>query len=130
MAFKTPIGTTPYRLVYDLHESEELCLDAYDSANLYKARAKEVHDKLIEKKEFNPGDKVLLYNSRIRLFPRKLMSRWTGPFVVQEVFPNGAIEISPLDLSRTFKVNDHRLKRYYDGVFVGVIHDMTLYDPP
>ena len=58
------------------------------------------------------------------------MSRWTGPFVVQEVFSNGSIEISPLDFSRTFKVNGHRLKRYYDGVFVGVIHDMALYDPP
>ncbi|XP_021734962.1 uncharacterized protein LOC110701656 [Chenopodium quinoa] len=114
----------------DLHELEELRLDAYDCASMYKTRTKEVHDKLIVKKEFNVCDKVLLYNYRMKLFPGKLKSRWNGPFVVQEVFPNGAVEISPLDFSRTFKVNGHRLKRYYDGVFVGVVHDMNLFDPP
>ncbi|XP_021737591.1 uncharacterized protein LOC110704119 [Chenopodium quinoa] len=135
-AFKTCIGTTPYRLVYrkschlpvklkhrthwaikkinfdlasageqrwlDLHELEELRLDAYDCASMYKTRTKEMHDKLIEKKEFNVGDKVLLYNSRMRLFPGKLISRWSGLFVVQEVIPNGAIEISSLDFSRGY----------------------------
>ncbi|MCI80129.1 hypothetical protein A2U01_0101400, partial [Trifolium medium] len=36
---------------------------------------------------------VLLYNSRMRLFPGKLMSRWSGPFVIKEVFPHGAVEL-------------------------------------
>ncbi|XP_021745341.1 uncharacterized protein LOC110711269 [Chenopodium quinoa] len=164
MAFKTPIGTTSYRLVFgkschlpvklehcthcaikkinfdlasageqcwlDLHELEEIRLDDYDCASMYKTRTKEVHDKLIEKKEFNVGDKVILYNSRMIFFPGKLMSRWSGPFVVQEVFLNDVVEISPLDFSRTFNVNGHRLKRYPDGVFVGVVHDMTFFDPP
>ncbi|XP_021763656.1 uncharacterized protein LOC110728291 [Chenopodium quinoa] len=57
----------------DLHELEELRLDAYDCASTYKARSKEAHDKLIEKKEFCVGDKVLLYHSRMKLFPGKLM---------------------------------------------------------
>ncbi|XP_021722847.1 uncharacterized protein LOC110690329 [Chenopodium quinoa] len=96
----------------DLHELEELRLDAYDCASTYKALSKEVHDKLIEKKEFCVGDKVLLYNSRMKLFPGKLMSRWSGPFLVKDVFYNGVVEISPLNSSSSFKVNGHRLKKY------------------
>jgi hypothetical protein len=38
---------------------------AYHSAKLYKERIKRWHDKRIKKKEFNPRDKVLLFNSRV-----------------------------------------------------------------
>ena len=62
------------------------------------------------------GDKVLLYHSRMKLFPGKLMSKWSGPFLVKDVFANGTVEISPLDSSSSFKVNGHRLKKYFDGV--------------
>ena len=63
-------------------------------------------------KEFHPGMLVLLYQSRLRLFPGKLKSRWLGPFRVTHVFPHGAVEIeNPRDESK-FKVNGHRLKPY------------------
>jgi hypothetical protein len=35
------------------------------NAKLYKERIKWWHDKIIKKKEFNPRDKVLLFNSRV-----------------------------------------------------------------
>jgi hypothetical protein len=41
---------------------------AYHSAKLYKERTKRWHDKQIKIKQFKLGDKVLLFNSRIRLF--------------------------------------------------------------
>jgi hypothetical protein len=42
-----------------------------------KERTKSWHDKRIKKKDFNPGDKVLLFNSRVKLFGhRKLRSKW------------------------------------------------------
>ncbi|XP_021775576.1 uncharacterized protein LOC110739424 [Chenopodium quinoa] len=75
----------------------------------------------ILKKAFLKGDKVLLYNSRIKLFPMNLLSRWSGPFVVKEVFPHGAMEVWDLDGKRSFKVNGHRLKLYYEGAHVGVV---------
>ena len=42
------------------------------------------HDRKIKKKEFAAGDKVLLYNSRFKLFLGKLRSKWEGPYDVEE----------------------------------------------
>ena len=58
---------------------------------------------------------MLLYNSRLRLFPRKLKSRWSGLFAVKQVFPYGAMEVEH-PKKRTFKVNGQRLKLYHREV--------------
>ena len=71
------------------------------------------HDKGLVLKSFMPGQQVLLFKSRLRLFPGKLKSRWSGPFVVKIVFPHGAVEIFENDPGQTFKVNGQRLKHYY-----------------
>ncbi|OIT06522.1 hypothetical protein A4A49_61665, partial [Nicotiana attenuata] len=73
---------------------------------------KRLHDQNIIERNFKSGDKVLLYNSRLRLFSGKLKSRWSGPFRVVEVFPSGAVEVATEDDSRTFRVNGQRLKLY------------------
>jgi hypothetical protein len=70
---------------------------------------------MITRKEFNVGDKVLLYHSRLKLFLGKLHSRWIGPFVVSNVFPYGAVEITSLKTNKVIKVNGHRLKTFYEG---------------
>ena len=41
---------------------------AYDNAKIYKERTKRWHDKRIKKNEFTPRHKVLLFNSRVKLF--------------------------------------------------------------
>jgi hypothetical protein len=98
-----------------LNELEELRTQAYDSSGIYKERSKKMHDQLLSKpKEFGEGDQVLLYNSRLRLFPGKLKSRWTGPYQVTKVFPYGAVEIKPPN-EEPFKVNGQRLK-IYEGI--------------
>ena len=56
---------------------------AYHNSKIYTERTKRWHDKRI-KKEFTPGDKVLLFNSRVQLFGHgKLQSKWKGPFKVK-----------------------------------------------
>ena len=99
-----------------LNELEEFRNEAYENARIYKEKTKLWHDKRIVKKEFEPGQQVLLFNSRLRLFPGKLKSRWSGPFTVVKVYPFGVVELANEDGS-TFKVNGQRLKPYFDDDF-------------
>jgi len=73
---------------------------------------KKWHDSRILRREFQVGDWVLLYNSRLRLFLGKLKSKWSGPFRVTRVFSNGAIEVRGKE-GHAFKVNGQRLKLYF-----------------
>ncbi|XP_070035653.1 uncharacterized protein [Nicotiana tomentosiformis] len=98
--------------VTELHELDEFRYHAFESTRLYKERMKLVHDKNILEQNFKPVDVVLLLNSRLRLFPGKLKSRWPGPFCVLKIHPTGAVDIASEDGSLKFRVNGHRLKHY------------------
>ncbi|KAG7578951.1 Ribonuclease H-like superfamily [Arabidopsis thaliana x Arabidopsis arenosa] len=95
----------------DLHELEEIRLEAYESSKVYKERTKAFHDKNISPKDFKAGDQVLLFNSRLKLFPGKLKSRWSGPFTIKEVLPFGTVSLFAKDGSE-FRVNGQRVKKY------------------
>ncbi|GAU40251.1 hypothetical protein TSUD_219620 [Trifolium subterraneum] len=98
-----------------LHEVEEMRFHAYESSKLYKEKVKEYHDKRIISKNFQPGQLVLLFNSRLKLFPGKLKSKWFGPFKVRDVKPYGAIEIEDVEMKRSWTVSGQRLKPYFGG---------------
>ncbi|XP_027166450.1 uncharacterized protein LOC113766456 [Coffea eugenioides] len=112
-----------------LQELEEIRLDAYDNARLYKERTKSFHDQLVRIKHFSIGQKVLLFNSRLKFMPDKLRSRWIGPYVVVNMFPNGAVEIRSLETDKSFKVNSHRLKPFLDNSEIGTVEEVHLLDP-
>nr|GEU51267.1 hypothetical protein [Tanacetum cinerariifolium] len=57
---------------------------------------------------------VLLFNSRLKIFSRKLKTRWSGPFTITKVFPYETVELSQPD-GLNFKVNGHRVKHYFGG---------------
>ncbi|XP_073024248.1 uncharacterized protein [Primulina eburnea] len=95
-----------------LSEMDEFRNDAYENAKIYKEQTKKWQDKIIVRRTFELGQQVLLYNSRLRLFPGKLKSRWTGPFIVEAVQPYRAIKLKCND-GRTFKVNGQRVKHYF-----------------
>ncbi|CAA7054014.1 unnamed protein product [Microthlaspi erraticum] len=69
-------------------------IKAAQERRIYKMRTKAAHDKLIRLKDFKVGDSVLLYNSKLRLFPGKLRSKWAGPFKIHEVLPYGSLTCS------------------------------------
>src|SRR3954468_19787432 len=97
-----------------LNELEEWRLQAYENQRIYKEKYKFWHDQRINHKIFESGQQVLLYNSRLRLFPGKLKSRWMGPFIINRVFPNGAVKLLNRD-NQAFKLNGQRLKYYFEG---------------
>ena len=82
-----------------MNELEELTNEAYDIASIYKDKTKRWHVHRILRKEFKVGELVLLYNSRLRLFPRKLKSRWSGPFTVIVVTPFRALTLKTEEMN-------------------------------
>nr|GEV40979.1 hypothetical protein [Tanacetum cinerariifolium] len=117
-AFKTPIGCTPYKLTagdhrkVQLNELNELRDQAYENSLIYKEKPKRLHDSKIKDHVFNISDRVLLFNSRLKIFLGKLKTRWSGPFTITQVFPYGTVELSQTD-GPNFKVNGQRLKHYF-----------------
>nr|GEY16873.1 reverse transcriptase domain-containing protein [Tanacetum cinerariifolium] len=95
-----------------INELNELRDQAYENSLIYKEKTKRIHDSKIKNRIFNIGDRVLLFNSHLKIFSGKLKSRWSGPFTISQVFPYSTIELlQPNDPK--FKVNGHRIKHYF-----------------
>ena len=129
--YKTILGMSPYRLVYGktCHLPMEIEYKAWwavKKPNLDMGRAgikrlldinellelrndtdrlKKWHDQLITRKNFKQGDQVLLYDYKPHLFPGKLKSRWTRPFIIHQVYLNGSVDLLNSKDNRVFKVN-------------------------
>ena len=94
-----------------LSELEELRNEAYDNATIYKDETKKWHDQRILRKEFREGEKVLLFNSILKLFRGKLKSKWVGPYTVVSSNTFGTVTLRA-DTAEEFRVNGQRLKHY------------------
>ncbi|GKA20791.1 hypothetical protein Tco_0700780 [Tanacetum coccineum] len=93
----------------------ELRDGAYENTRIYKERTKRWHDsRLRGNKDFKVGDSVLLFNSRLRMHPGKLKSKWYSPNIVKTVYPYEAVDITDKN-GFSFKVNGQQLKKYCEG---------------
>ncbi|KAL5555324.1 hypothetical protein UlMin_037560 [Ulmus minor] len=109
---KTVCPTAGEKRLLQLNELDEFRNQSYENAKLYKEKTKQWHDKKIHPRNFEVGQQVLLFNSRLKLFPGKLKSRWSGPFLITQIFPFGAVELEDKS-GRKFKVNGQRVKQYW-----------------
>nr|GEX20612.1 reverse transcriptase domain-containing protein [Tanacetum cinerariifolium] len=108
------LKTTGNNQKLQLNELSELRDQAYENFLIYKERTKKLQDAKIKNQIFNVGDQVLLFNSQLKIFSRKLKSHWSGPFTIVEVYPYETTKLVHADGSN-FKVNCHRLKHYHGG---------------
>ncbi|XP_027356825.1 uncharacterized protein LOC113866135 [Abrus precatorius] len=89
---------------FQLQELEEIRLEAYENSRMYKEKTKLIHDKMLLRKEFSIGQKMLLYNSRLKLFS----------------------EILELGTDKVFTVNGHRLKPFHEDTPLETIEEVRL----
>lgn len=87
------------------------------------------HDNKIFKREFIPGQCVLLYNTKLSLFLRKLKSRWSGPFRIKSISPYRAMELFNNKSNDSFVVNGQRLKHYLEGDMYKTREVLYIFDP-
>ena len=78
------------------------------SAIFHKEKMKKENEEKSAKQEFIVGELVLVDNSRLRWFPGKLKSKWTGPYLIIQLFSHGAVELETKEGVR-FKVNGQRI---------------------
>ena len=123
------MGRAGLKRLLDINELEELRNDAYLNSKIAKDKLKRWQDQLIARKHFQKWDQVLLYDSKLHLFPSKLKSRWIGSFTIQEVYLNGSVDLLNAKDNRVFKVNGQRLKLYASQHSVDK-KEIPLLDPP
>jgi len=90
------IEAQKYRLKH-LNALDEIILEAIHHIEVIQKQRIKWHDKYIKTKEFTAGDWALLYDSRYKVIKGKIQSRWLGPYEIQQVFPNGAVQLQTID---------------------------------
>jgi len=114
------ISEAQQQCLLQLNELDEIRRDVVQQNILVQQQCKKLHDKSIQNKQFQPGDWVLLYNSRFKHFKGKFHTHWMGPYEVVKVFENGAVEIKTINRRNfVFPVNGHSLKVYFEPLTKG-----------
>ncbi|CAM8999578.1 unnamed protein product [Rhodiola kirilowii] len=65
-----------------------------DPGDIFKERTIKWHYKRMVRKNFRRDERILLYKSRLKLFHRKLRTRWSAPCIVKRAYQDGHVELN------------------------------------
>ncbi|KAM1863223.1 hypothetical protein ACFX14_003597 [Malus domestica] len=100
----------------ELEALDEKRLEAQQHLECYQARLSKAFNKKVLPRSFQMGDLVLSLRRPIITTHKtksKFTSKWDGPYVVQEVYTNGAYLIMVEDGLKIGPINGRFLKCYY-----------------
>ncbi|XP_074290337.1 uncharacterized protein LOC141617066 [Silene latifolia] len=100
----------------ELEALDEKRLDAQQKLQCYQVRLSRAFNKKVHPRSFQLGDLVLAIRRPIITSHKpvgKFTSKWDGPYMVQEVYTNGAYKIADEDGVLIGPINGKFLKRYY-----------------
>ncbi|KAG5531746.1 hypothetical protein RHGRI_026388 [Rhododendron griersonianum] len=100
----------------ELEALDEKRLEAQQRLECYQARMSKSFNKKVRLRSFQKGDLVLTIRRPINATHKiggKFISKWDGPYVVQEVYSSGAYKLVAEDGLRVGPINGKFLKRYY-----------------
>ncbi|XP_070013537.1 uncharacterized protein [Nicotiana sylvestris] len=100
----------------ELESLDEKKLEAQQSLDCYQTRLSRAFNKKVRLRSFQVGDQVLAVRRPIitsRKSGGKFMSKWDGPYVVQEAYSSGAYKLVDAHGMRISLINGKFLKRYY-----------------
>ncbi|XP_058726302.1 uncharacterized protein LOC131597632 [Vicia villosa] len=113
--FLFPVDFVPHKDEHDNFRIDDEKGEIIKVANqLHKDKEKANHEGKTHQKNFEVGQMVLVCNSRLKVFPSKLKSKWLGPFVVKEVRNYGSIVVEDPKTQESWSVKEQRLKVYHD----------------
>ncbi|MCO5577035.1 hypothetical protein L7F22_030857 [Adiantum nelumboides] len=96
----------------DLEKLDEQRLTTVAHNYAQKRKQKQFFDSHLLTKIFKKGDLVLLYSLKQHI--PKFKKKGNGPFVIEDVFPSGAVKLSTLDgESMANWISGYRLKKYH-----------------
>ncbi|KAM1063650.1 hypothetical protein ACFX2A_028391 [Malus domestica] len=100
----------------ELEALDERRLEAQQHLECYQARLSKAFNKNVRQRSFQTGDLVLTLRRPIITTHKtksKFTSKWDGPYVIQEVYTNGAYLIMAEDGLKIGPINGRFFKRYY-----------------
>ncbi|XP_015954968.1 uncharacterized protein LOC107479337 [Arachis duranensis] len=149
MAYKTPLGMSPFWIIYGkaCHFPVEIEYKAYwavkqccmDVTKVGIARKLQLEE--LECLRIEVYENARIYKEQTKAFhdhnirkkdfqEGKLRSRWDGPFRLKKVKPYGVVELVHPQCSVTFKVNSHRGKKYHGYMSPKELEVFLLTDEP
>ncbi|KAM2170710.1 hypothetical protein ACFX1R_035878 [Malus domestica] len=99
-----------------LEALDERRLEAQQHLECYQAWLSKAFNKKVRPRSFQTGDLVLTLRRLIITTHKtksKFTSKWDGPYIIQEIYTNGAYLITAEDDLNIGLINGRFLKRYY-----------------